>query len=294
MTSSQQHGFAVEEKLAAEFERYVAHHGIRPPHASPEYTARFDVGAHRDPYGQGLPSSIKTAKYIGPRTLVCLSDAVRIASLTEVPRMRLLVALYRQEKDRKVFSEMREYLIEGDEWSKLMGEVPIDHVEAFSNAIKAPGVHTQARAVAKQWRERLAQDYPGAMRWNAKIDSKRQRRLQCSVRLEDIEAVIANKSRIRVFGAALETPGKAALPARRPAYLRPVARRLWMDGLGLPFSVKSPPRVRHARIDALVSQDATAQIDPPALPSAPMNLDGLGVPATTIPVAVSPRPRLRR
>lgn len=241
MSSSQNHGFTVEEKLTAEFERYVARHGISPPAGTTEYTARFDVGSHRDPYGQGLPSSIKTSKYIGPKTLVCLSDAVRIASLTDVPKMRLLVALYRQDKDNKVFSEMREYIIEGSEWEKLMGSVPVEHVEAFSNAIKSPEAHTQARSVARQWRDKLKQEYPSAMRWNAKIDSKRQRRLQCSVRLEDIEAVIVNKSRIRVFGSPLPTVG------HRPAYLRPVARCLWMDGLSLPFSVFSPPRKRNPK-----------------------------------------------
>lgn len=243
MTSSQQHGFAVEERLAAEFERYVSRHGVRPPASTPEYTARFDVGAHRDPYGQGLPSSIKTAKYVGPHTLVCLSDAVRIASLSDVLKMRLLVVLYKQDKEHKVFGELREYIIEGKEWEQLMGQVPIEHIEAFSSAIKAPADYRQARSIARQWRDRLRQEYPSAMRWNAKIDSKNQRRLQCSVRLEDIEAVITNKSRIRVFGAPL--PDRVKKP--RPAYLKPVARRLWMDGLALPFKVASPPRIRHSK-----------------------------------------------
>jgi hypothetical protein len=240
MTSSQDHGFALENKLALEFERYVTRHGVRPPVSSTEYTARFDVSAHRDPYGQGLPSSIKTSKYIGPKTLVCLSDAVRISSLSEVPKMRLLVALYRHQNDKKVFSEIREYLIEGKEWAKLMGGVPPDHIESFSKAIKIPDA-SSARARARVWRDRIAQAYPGAMRWNAKIDSKNQRRLQCSVRIEDIEAAIVDKSRIRVFGTALPTVDP------RPAYLRPVARRLWMDGMGLPFSVSSPPRLRHPK-----------------------------------------------
>lgn len=246
MGSSQQHGFVVEDILKKEFDRQLkdaTSHRVVPPPISTRYTARFDIPSHRDPYGKGLPTSIKACRFTGPRTLVCLSDAVRISGLGDMKHMRLLVALYRQEGQEKNFSEVREYLIEGSEWRKLMGEAPTDVIEEFHEALREPD-HRRARVVAREWKQRMAEDFPSAMRWNPKIDSKNQRRLQCSVRLEDIEAVITDKSRIRVFGRAF--PQSAGQPPR-PAYLKPKSRHLWGDGVCLPFSIASPPRQRQPK-----------------------------------------------
>lgn len=244
MASSQQHGFVVEDLFKKEFDRHATHAGVSPPQITSRYTAKFDIPAHRDPYGQGLPTSVKTSRFSGPKTLVCLSDAVRIAGLAEVPRMRLLVALYQQQGEQKVFSEVREYLIEADEWRKIMGDVPVEMIEDFHLALKEPD-HKKARAVAREWKKKLADEFPSFMRWNPKIDSKNQRRLQCSVRLEDIEAVIVDKSRIRVFGQPFKQPS-----APRPAYLRSKGRKLWGDGICLPFKIASPPRLRVKKDDA--------------------------------------------
>lgn len=250
MTCSQNHGFAIEARLRAEFDRYSSRNGIAPPPLHDNYTARFDIPGHLDPYGRGLPSSIKTSKFVGPRTLVYMADAVRVSGLCDVPCMRLLVALYKQQGNQKVFSEVREYLINGHEWKSLMGAVPVEQIEAFSDDIKDPSV-SRARELARGWKKTLAGQYPSAMRWNPKIDSSGQRRLQCSVRLEDIEAAIVDKSRIQVFGKATDT-------TPRPMVLRPVSRFLWQDSkaLALPFSLPSPPRARRPR---KTPEPATAQ-----------------------------------
>jgi hypothetical protein len=241
MKSSQKHGFVVEDLFKKEFDHYASHQGIAPPPIHTRYTAKFDVPAHRDPYGKGLPTSIKTALYSGPKTLVYLSDAVRIVGLGQVPQMRLLVALYKQDGQQKNFSEVREYIIEANEWKALMGDVPTEMIEDFHNDLKQPD-HTKARMIAREWRKKLAEEYPSDMRWNAKVDTKNQRRLQCSVRLQDLERAITNKNRIRVFGK----PFPPVKGEKKPAYLREKSRRLWGSGLCLPFRVDSPPRVRHS------------------------------------------------
>lgn len=242
MQSSQQHGFVVEDLLKKEFDRYAFHQGIAPPPIYTRYTAKFDVPSHRDPYGKGLPTSIKTAQYSGPKTLVCMSDAVRIVGLGQVPQMRLLVALYQQEGDQKNFCEVREYIVQGDEWKTLMGDVPAEVIEDFHNDLKHPD-HKKARSIAREWKKRVRNEYPSDMRWNAKIDSKNQRRLQCSVRLEDLERAILDKNRIRVFGK----PFPPKKDEKKPAYLREKSRRLWGNGLCLPFKVHSPVRARNPR-----------------------------------------------
>lgn len=251
MGSSQQHGFVVEDLLKKEVDRYAAHQGVSPPQINSRYTAKFDIPSHRDPYGKALPTSVKTSRFVGPKTLVCLSDAVRIAGLGEVEKMRLLVALYRQDGADKVFSEVREYIVYAEEWRAIMGEAPVELIEDFHLALKEPD-HKKARLVAREWKRRMAEEYPSAMRWNPKIDSKNQRRLQCSVRLEDIEANILDKSRIRVFGQPFKIPGSAP----RPAYLKTQGRHLWGDGICLPFKIASPPRARVKKADAAVVEDA--------------------------------------
>lgn len=242
MASSQQHGFIVEEIIKREFDRLSTLGGIAPPQIHTRYTARFDIPAHRDLYGKALPTSIKSAQFRGGKTLVCLSDAVRIAGLQDAGEMRLIVALYRQDGNEKVVSEVREYVMRPEEWQDLMGGAPVDVVESFHEAIKVPD-HTKARKIARKWKEKMAEEYPSAMRWNPKIDSKNQRRLQCSVRLEDIEAAIVDKSRIRVFGK--ELPLERGL--RRPKYLCSMNPRLWGDGQALPFRIQSPPRQRSVK-----------------------------------------------
>lgn len=260
MNSSQNHGFVVEDIIQQEFERLSVFNGVAPPQTTTRYTARFDIPGHRDIYGKGMPTSIKSSKFKGPKTLVCLSDAVRICGLQDgPPSMRLLVALYKQQGDDKVISEVREYLMLPSEWETLMGGVPVSVIEDFHDALKVKD-HTKARAVARTWKQKIAEDYPSAMRWNPKIDSKNQRRLQCSVRVEDIENAILDKSRIRVFGKSFGlVPGEG----RRPAYLKPRALKLWGNGKCLPLKIASPPRRRKPKEVPPIEAPAPIDTAPP-------------------------------
>ena len=179
MSASQEHGLEIERLIKREFQRLNT--GWLPGRLpiEPEHTARFDVPGYVDPYGRGIPTSIKSAKLNRGQALVCLSDATRIADLANFDVTRLMVALYDQVGAQKVFREVREYLITGEEWRALTGGVPSDVLASFNEAIKLPDA-SKARAVAREWKARLATDYPNTpMRWNPKIGSGNQRRLQC-------------------------------------------------------------------------------------------------------------------
>lgn len=242
MSASQQHGLEIERRIKQEFQRLNT--GWLPAHLSidPAHTARFDVPGYVDPYGQGIPTSIKSAKLRNGKALICMSDATRIADLASFETTRLLVALYEQEGSQKVFREVREYLITGEEWKTLTGGVPADVLASFHEAIKLESA-TKARAVARKWKARLATDYPDTpMRWNPKIGSGNQRRLQCSLHLADLEHAVQDPSRIKVFGAPKDPPGRP-----RPPHLRAESRHLWGNGLRLPIVLDSPPRVRYTK-----------------------------------------------
>ena len=244
MSASQSHGLEIERLIREEVERF--HLNWLPPQVplESEHTARFDVPGYLDPYGQGIPTSIKSVKLRGANgALICLADATRIADLERFEQTRLLLALYRQQGDEKVFQEVREYLITGEEWRRLSGGADPEEIMAFNQAIKQPDPD-QARHVARQWKAHLARLYPDTvLRWNPKIDGGTQRRLQCSVSLRNLEASIQQPERIRVFGEPQDPAGYV-----RPAHLQPVASGLWETGMRFPIILHSPPRHRHPRL----------------------------------------------
>jgi hypothetical protein len=249
---SQAHGFLIEDIMMGEILHQAKINGVLPITRS--HTERFDAPGYQDPYGRGAPTSVKTSKRKkNGDAIICLADAQRITDMSNEPEMRLMVVIYDQVKDKKVFSEVREYLLRADEWRRLTGDTPKDVLKDFSKAIKLSDP-VKARKVAKEWKAHLAAEFPAILRWNPKIDSKNQRRVQCSVLASEVENVIKDKRRIRVFGHAADA-------ASRPSYLRPVSTRLWGVGIELPYEISSPSRPRKAK--------AAPSLIPTPLQSAP-------------------------
>jgi hypothetical protein len=229
MSASQDHGFIFERWLNDEIDRRLA--DVRPPAIAVGYTARFDVPAWKDPEGLGVPTSIKMAKRQGEKVRVDLADARRNVLMTEVGRFRLMVGVYHQKGDLKIVHEVHEFLLTGDAWNEAIGEVPMTQIEAFHAALKKDG-HVEARARAKEWKQKIAHHYPGLLRWAPKIDSKNQRRLQCFVYLADLVAF---------------AKGNEDCDHRVYRSDDPEAQKIWKTGPSLPFQVTSPPRVRHTK-----------------------------------------------
>lgn len=249
MSASQQHGLEIEKIIKEEFKRRSRSALPSSMPLEQSHTARFDVPGYVDPYQRGIPTSIKAAKIKAANATVYLADANRISDLINFKETRLLVSLYYQKGSYKVFNEIREYIITGEEWETLMGGIPLDVIHSFSKAIKCPNAD-EAKKIVKNWKEELSQLFPDTMiKWNAKIGSSGQRRLQCSVDLRDVEDVIQDKKRIKVFGSPKDPKGVV-----RPAYLRSVSNHLWYDGMRLPFPIFSEPRVRNKK-EANVSEE---------------------------------------
>lgn len=229
MSASQQHGFEIEKIILDNMGKKSRLTKKVP--LSHSHVSRFDASGYNDPAAKGIPTSIKTAKRSASgNALICMADATRIGELAQVPQMRLLVALYDQKGNQKVFNEVREYIITNKEWRKAIGGVPADVLKMFNEEIKVDDPD-EARVIAKDWKDSLAAEYPSVMRWNPKIDSKNQRRVQCSIYLKDLEALIQVPQRIQVFGAV---PGA-------------VSNRLWGTGTPFPIAIVSPPRPRNTK-----------------------------------------------
>lgn len=98
----------------------------------------------------------------------------------------MLVALYDKSDGVKKFHTLYEFLITKDEHQKILSPIPFSEVEGFHDSLLSygKGFHQQARAFAKQKKLQLQSN--AIVQLNPKIDSKTQRRLQCSIYLSSL------------------------------------------------------------------------------------------------------------
>lgn len=179
MSSNQLHG--------KKFEDFIKACGLFPgaSDSGRSITAGFDIEARFDRL-RGLPTSIKTS---GNDT-IALSDARRFFTVNEDYRM--IVGRYEQAENRKIFGQVHEIIVTRQVSSVLKGALTLEEVTAmhdgFSLAIFPRGDHQPAREWAHSRKAKLA-GVSSKIILNPKIDSKIQRRLQCSVRLADLREV---------------------------------------------------------------------------------------------------------
>lgn len=157
-------------------------------------TALFDIpfGVVTCQHSSGNPVSIKTAaiKAAKRAATVCLADARRVWSWDRP--VVLVVGLYAQVGMDKVFHTIYEFQFELDaaQRTKLYGSVSLLEVSDFHNGLKTFGPGAEAGKLGQKWARETKKPLKrrlGVIQLNQKIDSKRQRRLQCSAKLIDLE-----------------------------------------------------------------------------------------------------------
>ena len=150
--------------------------------------SRFDIEADFDPVDR-LPTSVKTthANSIG------LGDARSMWEILSSHRFRMIVGRYHQFTSRKVFGEIIEVVIDPSMAPDLLGSITPEEVSALHFGIGldafTEGDHASARLFARREVARLNQR-GGIITLNPKIDSFRQRRLQCSLDTRDLMKLI--------------------------------------------------------------------------------------------------------
>lgn len=227
MSTDQLHGKDFENWIKGALFRGAPDHGRSG-------TSEFDVEAEFD-RTYFLATSIKASKHT-KSSIVHLSDAGRFWK-NDKP-FRMLVGLYRQLLDRKEFFEVHEFLLHGDMLNALKGELTYEEVHSFHRDISIRnfplGTHTQARLFARH-RLTALKDRRGAIVLNPKIDSKSQRRLQCSVKLgmlidiaqtsplyRSAETGIISNSNYTIY---TESIGTGFLPVRIKGSARELSKR---------------------------------------------------------------------
>jgi hypothetical protein len=150
------------------------------------YTAPMDIerGIHSD-----HNYSIKTSK--NGKTIGC-GDILRFRTHCSSTEFKLLVGAWRQSSvSTKTYTGIYEFNISPSVENLLWGNLTTEAMMPFVSYVKAIPPGKQAQTVHKQeWksrRDQLLDKYnSGIININAKIDSGNQRRIQCSLKTDDL------------------------------------------------------------------------------------------------------------
>lgn len=168
MPESQKHGFVFENDIKTTVFRVTSPCG---------YTEAHDIGKKDNPFDSNENISIK----VTGRTTVDLGDALRVYGYSTAEKNTMVVAKYEQEPERKVIRGV--YEIDLNCRDVLWGSVTEQDIRQLSDLVKSMphGVRdaTIDKAITKMKKELNAKS--GVIKFNPKLDSKDQRRLQCSI-----------------------------------------------------------------------------------------------------------------
>lgn len=201
----QRHGLVFETWVRDTF-----FEGYRPG----AYTQHWDIPAAANKHHGGMPVNPKAIKHGAP---IDLGDALRQFKIDEP--FILVVGFWRQFGGEKRFVNIIAPRIDPDVWRELWTPVTLADLERLDAVIKDRSL-TPAAARAAALKIKHAPPFSQSiMVVNPKIDSKKQRRLQCSLRFRDVF-----KHLVPLASAEIQ-----------------VQPELW--GVAYPGSVASKPRV---------------------------------------------------
>lgn len=168
----QRHGLVFEEWV-----RNTFFDGYRPS----TYTQKWDIPASVNQHFGGVPVNPKAVKYGTP---VDLGDALRQFKIAEP--FILVIGFWRQDDDVKRFVNIVSPRIAPETWKKLWGPVTLADLERLDAVVKDKSL-TPAQARVAALKIKNAPPFTESIIVvNPKIDSKTQRRLQCSLRFDDV------------------------------------------------------------------------------------------------------------
>lgn len=174
MVEVQHHGFSFEKWVREKF--FAGYAG--------GYMQKWDVPQSENRHSQvprhlrGLPVSIKAVKYGAP---IALGDALRQYHIDEP--FLLIVGFWRQRSEsEKWFEEMACARIAPNLWRQLWGRLESEDLLKLDQIVKTQSTpYAAARANAREWKKLAFASSECEIVINPKIDSKNQRRVQCSL-----------------------------------------------------------------------------------------------------------------
>jgi hypothetical protein len=167
----QAHGFTWENEIT----RNVFQLSTAPP-----YTSTFDVPASQNPLNSLENISIKVA--CGDKA-EC-ADVCRIFNYGDTSVTMIHLQWHQQDAETKQLTRVREFSLGGAATHRaLFGDVTYEDIQGLVQMLRvipAGPIDAAAKAAVHAEKTRLNAK-SGAIRFNPKMDSKNQRRLQCSI-----------------------------------------------------------------------------------------------------------------
>lgn len=116
-------------------------------------------------------------------------DCADILKRIKQKEYRLIVGCYTQQENNKVFHTEYEFYITPNDYSKLWGNMTYEKVKPFVDYVTSipKGREAQKNTLkARKLLQEQIQCKQSLMKINPKVDSKNQRRVQCSVKLDEL------------------------------------------------------------------------------------------------------------
>jgi hypothetical protein len=174
-TERQAHGFVFQDWVFRKF-------------LSLAYSGDWDIPAKVNPLTH-KNVSIKTAQW--KKGSIDLGDIFKQFDIYE--DFEMLLAFYINDGKRKKIVNMQLLNISKDKWRELWGNMKREYLEKFDSYVKCVDNRNLKgekldifRADVQNLKKELFCDYNGKISINPKIDSKSQRRVQCSISFNDI------------------------------------------------------------------------------------------------------------
>jgi len=168
---AQEFGFVMENQVRGAF-------GLGP---NVNGVGVHDITAEENPLNNNETVSIKTVCETGS---LCLGDALRVFNYDATQQHTMIVLPYMQLADTRRIKEVIELDWNAEFHSVLFGSATREEIVALDTYIKsipAGGRTAEHQATYKQMAATLKARSGGWVTYNPKVDSRAQRRLQCSI-----------------------------------------------------------------------------------------------------------------
>jgi len=122
--------------------------------------------------------SVKSTKYGSP---IGLGDILRQRKISEP--FLMIVGFWRQRTyAEKWVEDIGVAFFNPNQWNELWGNLTLQSIQEIDSQIKDLGIpYSDARLLARNWKRLATKDSCSKIVVNPKIDSKTQRRIQCSL-----------------------------------------------------------------------------------------------------------------
>ncbi len=147
-----------------------------------EYTQKWDISAEANQCAaapkQGIPISVKLVKYKSP---IGMGDFIRQHQLNHEFLMIVGFWLQKTETEKHIV-EVACLHIRPEGWRQLWGGLRLQQLEELDALVKDMDTHYKdARVQAQLWKKEVLPETECQIVVNPKIDSRGQRRVQCSM-----------------------------------------------------------------------------------------------------------------